>query len=134
MSGRMTTVFGAIVLIALAGLDYGAAANSQPEGQSLGVAEHVMNRFAQAKAALGLAPPPAPEPAAALSGPATAVIEAAISDADRLAADVTAPAAAQEAKPKPEHAKKAAKKGAITVGKGTCAKRGGTGKFCSISD
>ena len=62
MSGRVTAVFGGIVLVALAGLDYGAAANSRPEGRPLGVAEVVMDRFAQAKAAMGFAPPPVSAP------------------------------------------------------------------------
>ena len=156
MSGRVTAVFGGIVLMALAGLDYGAAANSRPEGRPLGVAAHVMDRFAQAKAALGFPAPAAPVSSA---GRAMAAIQAALDltaeqgypadaampdlaaavgmgDQKAIAAMVEAEfakvaagieGAAPEVAPKPGRARA----GKITVGIGTCAKRG-AGTFCSV--
>lgn len=154
MSGRVTAVFGGIVLIALAGLDYGAAANSRPEGRSLGVAEHVLDRFAQAKMAMGFAPTPAAAPVTSV-GQAMAAIQSTLQPAsgetppDLAAAvgsgDPEAMAAAVEtefarvaaeiegvapgAAPKPGRSRP----GQITVGIGTCAKRG-AGTFCSVGD
>ena len=156
MSGRVTAVFGGIVLIALAGLDYASAANSRPDGRPLSVTEHVMDRFAQAKAALGFAPNPAPVRSA---GRLMAAIGAALDQttepghaADTAAPDLAAVVAAGDpnaiaAMAEGEFAKVAAgiegvapevaskpvraKPGQITVGIGTCAKRG-AGTFCSV--
>lgn len=157
MSGQVTAIFGCIVLAAFAGLDYGAAANRRPEGRPLGVTEHVLTRFAEAKEALGF---PAPV-AVTTAGQAMAAIEAALNQtaeqgqpagdaAPDLAAAVaagdlravTASAEGEFAKvaakidgaapataPKPGHARA----GKITLGIGTCAKRG-AGKFCSVGD
>ena len=135
MSGRVTAVFGVIVLVCLAGVDYGTATSARAQGQPLGVAEHVMIRLAQVRAAVGLAPPAAVSPSvpAVPTGPATALIEARLAEA-QATPDTAAPApvAAKQPKPQPNRKAKAKKKGAITVGKGTCAKRGGAGKFCTL--
>ena len=156
MSGRVTAVFGAIVLVALAGVDYGAAANSRPQGHPLSVAAHVMDRFAQAKAAMGFPAPAAPVSSA---GRAMVAIQAALDltaeqgyPADAAMPDLAAAVgigdqkaiaamaggafakvaagiegAAPEVAPKPGRARA----GKITVGIGTCAKRG-AGTFCSV--
>jgi len=150
MSGRMVAAFGGIVLMALAGLDYGSAANGRPQGNPLGVTEHVMVRFAQAKVAVGFAPAPASTDAATGAAMAALIevdvrlaptmsaegqIEAALAAAE---ADAAAPppepdgAAAIEGKGPAAKDRPARKKpGQITVGVGSCTKSG-AGKFCSV--
>jgi hypothetical protein len=152
MSGRITAVFGGIVLMALVGLDYGAAANGRTPDDPLGVTEHVLIRFAQLKQAVGLAPASAPAGGgladgavgantAVLSGTsapgsAEGQIGAALAAADAKAAasaqNEPDPAAAGKHKdPAPKDRPARKKPGQITVGIGTCAKRSG-GKFCSV--
>ena len=129
-SGRVTAVFGGIVLVALGGVDYGAAANARPEGSPLSLTQHIMDRFATARVALGLASPPASaaqsadtaptDIAAVASGDQKAVLAAAGTEAAKVAAGI-------EDAPKSGHARARG----ITVGIGSCAKRG-AGKFCSV--
>jgi hypothetical protein len=159
MSGRITAVFGAIVLMAVAGVDYGAEANRRPETRPLGVAEHVMIRVAQAKEAMGFAPAPAAAPvgtvgkgmaqfaalldqmkgkpetgadlppdlaAAVAAGDPEAMAAMVQAEFARVAAELDGASAGAAAASGP-----AARPGKITLGVGTCAKRG-AGKFCSV--
>ncbi len=129
MSARTMAVFGVIVVIAVAGLDYGSEANGRTPDDPLSVADHVMTRFAQAKEAMGFGAAPDAEISTktealfgtAPPGPAEARIEAALAAADAKATNAPAP--------KDRPARK--KPGQITVGVGACTK-GGAGKFCSV--
>ncbi|MGQ0567639.1 MAG: hypothetical protein ACT4OK_21600 [Gemmobacter sp.] len=158
----MTVLFGAIVLLALAGVDYGAAANTRPEGRPLGIGEHVMTRVALAREAIGLSPPPPAAPATSFgqalaaiqgalgqgnagqtppAGEATRALEAAIASGDTQAMGAAVEAEFARVAAELEGASsgaapkpgRAPRPGTITVGIGTCTK-GGAGKFCSVGD
>ena len=156
MSVRVAATLGMIVLLAMGAVDYQAAANARPDGQPLSLTAHIMDRAALASAAMGFAMPADMAPVTS-AGKATAAIEAALRQAqgtDRPAdtfAAIPAPVGEQavtaaakrefgkvvaaidgtEPAPAPRKARKE-KPGTITVGIGTCAKRG-AGKFCSVA-